>query len=369
MKLHHKLIPVMALAIVAVLVVSCSPAPDNGTVELPYDDEIVTFVYGETQTQYSIAQLRAMESITQEIIRKDDAGDITSQYSVKGVTLETVLDDLGIELADVQSLRLVAGDGYAVEIPGRIAANRLFIFAYEMDGAPLQQGTAPLRAFIPEEETMYWVRNLETIYILKADSTDRTSSVEKIVFFETLLLGLDPAEYADEENALAVTSAEVMAGVNASNTVYLLAQDNFYKHEEHETFIGAYIVVQGENTPAFRSPDLPRGMHVRNLLWFSSGDTGFLVVERALDYFDSMEVDGNTGINLLEVVLYFGLQQADSYILEAADGFSVEIAHEDLDKGIVHIREDSGQVATRFDGLPRNTSIRDLMSLRPADQE
>ena len=196
MKSHYKLIPVLTLAIVAVLVVACNPAPDNGTVELPYDDEIVTFVYGETQTQYSIAQLRAMETITQEIILKDDAGDITSQYSVKGVTLETVLGDLGIEFADVQSLRLVAGDGYAVEVPGRIAANRLFIFAYEMDGAPLLQGNAPLRAFIPEEETMYWVRNLETIYILKADSTDRASNIEKTILFETLLLGLDPAEYA-----------------------------------------------------------------------------------------------------------------------------------------------------------------------------
>ena len=64
-----------------------------------------------------------------------------------------------------------------------------------------------------------------------------------------------------------------MAGVNASDTVYLLAQDNFYKHEEYETFIEAYIVVQGENTPAFRSPDLPRNTSVRDLLEIRVADS------------------------------------------------------------------------------------------------
>ncbi len=349
------------------LAVACSPAEDD-LVDYPYDDDVITFTFGGQETEYTVAELRALAPVTEEITRWDDEGNITSQYPVKGVLLETVLADMGIDIDDLDAIRFVAGDGYAVEVPKAVFADKMVILAYQIDGEALFEGTAPLRAFIPGEEAMYWVKNLTQV-VLNPGAETGAEVIEQIFFFETLLAGLEPSDYEAEEDAMAVTTAEVFAGVNPSDSVFMLASDGFEKTEEYGVFIAEFIVTQGQNTPAFRGPDLPRGMHVRDLVWMSSGDTGFLVVENALEFFELDQVEEFIGVNLLELVEYFGLKQADSYILEASDGFSVEIAHEDLDKGIVYIREDSGQVATRFDDLPRNTSIRDLMSLRPADQE
>ena len=54
-----------------------------------------------------------------------------------------------------------------IEVPHEILAARDIIFAYEIDGKPLAEKAKPIRAVLPEERAMYWVRNLKTVEILR----------------------------------------------------------------------------------------------------------------------------------------------------------------------------------------------------------
>lgn len=316
------------------------------------------------------------EPVTEQIIRRDNEGQIYDEYPIKGVLLADVLSSISREKGELNSIRLRAGDGYSVEVPGPILLNRDIILAYEIDEKPLLEGTRPIRVFIPEEEAMYWVRNTVEISLNSKDevkeahareTTAQEDGLEKIYFFETMVSVLEEIDYPEGENQRAVRAEDLLADIEPSETVYMLATDDFEKNEEYETVLEAYFLTQGENTPAFRSPDLPRGMHIRDLAYISLGNTGIVCVENAIEMFPPQEINENVGVGFMVFFEIFGLKKADSYHLEAIDGFSAEVSYEDLIKGIVHIRE-SGQIASLFEDLPRNTAIRDLLFIKPIEK-
>ncbi len=57
-----------------------------------------------------------------------------------------------------------------------------------------------------------------------------------------------------------------------------------------------------------------------------------------------------------------GLAEVDALVLEAVDGYSVEIGWGDLSRGVIYIR-DSGEVSVAFDDLPRSANVRDLLRI------
>lgn len=351
-------------------------AAEKAGTEYPGEEDVIVIncdLHGEKE--FKVEELMEFESVEEEIIRRDNEGQIYDRYPIKGVLFRDVLASIDRDKKELKGFRVTAGDGYSVEVPRNIFIDRDVILAYEIDNEPLYEGTRPIRVFIPGEEAMYWVRNAVQITLntdeeamekKDPETTSESDQTARIFFFESLVLNLEEIDYPEGEDQKAVTAGDLLAGISASDTVYMLATDGFDKNEEYQTVLDAYFLTQGPNTPAFRSPDLPRGMHVRDLAWIFSGQTGILSVERAMELFPGMQVNDNTGIGLMELAEKFKLKKADEYILEAVDGFSAEVGYEDLKKGIIYIR-DSGQVASEFDGLPRNTAIRDLLFIKAVE--
>lgn len=344
----------------------------------PGEEDFITIVCDlEGDHVFQVETLmNEFEPVEKEIVRRDNEGEIYDRYPIKGVLLSDVLASMGRELGELVSIRLRAGDGYSIEVPGPIVMNRDIILAYEIDEEPLQDRTRPIRVFIPGEEAMYWVRNTVEISLQSTGEVKESHAVEteaqdhvleKIYFFETMVLQLEEIDYPGGQDQKAVKAADLLANIEPFPSVYMLATDSFDKNEEYDTVLTAYFLTQGENTPAFRSPDLPRGMHVRDLAYISLGHTGIVCVERAFELFPPKQIDDNTGIGFMEFIETFGLAKAEAYRLEALDGFSAEVSYEDLKNGIVHFR-DTGQVASLFEGLPRNTAIRDLLFIKPVQE-
>jgi hypothetical protein len=53
---------------------------------------------------------------------------------------------------------------------------------------------------------------------------------------------------------------------------------------------------------------------------------------------------------------------APAYTFEGVDGYTVSIAGADISKGVLTVTD--GVVATRFDGLARNTAVRGLLRIK-----
>lgn len=367
---------IAVLAAVLMVMTACGPTENEGPGPGDYtgEEDIITIECPEKgEIEISVAELMTLEATTEEIVKIGDDGEVEEQYPIKGVLLEDVLAHLGISAENLDTLRFTAGDGYSVEVPNHILSSRKLILAFEIDGEPLHQGTRPVRMFVPGEESMYWVKNTVKISITRGESGssqepggDQVGPLRRIVFFETLQSTLEVVDYSEEAGAKAVNASELLEGVQASNLVHMLASDGFEKNEELDTFKENIIVVQGENAPAFRGLDLPRGMHVKNLVALATGDTGFVFVRKGLDYFEVSTVGSDSGISLKQLVDQLGLEVAEIYVLESDDGYTVELSYEDLAAGIVYIRE-GGELASAFDGLPKNTSVKYLLSISVAE--
>lgn len=358
----------IATVIIAALILSAcgsatapasEPTPEEATSD-PWLNEIITVVEpGGTAREFSVRDLRELDAITETITRETDGGG--QEFVVTGVQLEVLCAEIGIDAATVTELTLIAGDGYSVSVPEDVLGAHSVIFAYEIDGETLQEGTAPLRAYLPGSETMYWAKNLVRIELHGASQVMPTT--ETIFFLETIFAHAELQNYGDMDRAM--RASDLLTHACTGGYIFMGAADGFEKTEHRDIFIQEFIVTTGSTAPAFRGPDLPRGMHVRDLVWLIVGDTAFYSVNRGPDLFDTATVGDQDGVSLALLATALQLAEAETYILEASDGYSVQIDGSDLDLGVVYVR-DSGEVSSAFDELPRNTSIRDLLSIRMA---
>ncbi len=359
--MSNTLVVTLIVATVAFLLPACG-SQGEGAILDPYtgeEDSIFMTCERSGPTELTVSELMDMDSVKDSIAIDTDDGP--EAYEIRGVTFSEVMDHSGGSLDDLDGIRLVAGDGYSVHVPRKIAVEETIILAYEIDGEALHEDSRPIRIFIPGQESMYWVRNLVEIELVYPEK--QVAEIEEIVFLDTRVTELEAVDYEDGD--LAIRTKDLLSGISAGS-VHMVAVDGFAKTEDYDIFVDAFIVVTGPDTPAFRSPDLPRGMHVRDLAWFSVGRTAFYSVTRGLELFAGVSVEGEEGIPLVELAEEMGLADAEIYILEAIDGYTVEVTREDLAVGIVHIRE-GGEVAAIFGGLPRNTAIRGLLSLKVAE--
>ncbi|MFO7942125.1 MAG: molybdopterin-dependent oxidoreductase [Bacillota bacterium] len=313
-----------------------------------------------TEKEVSLGEIRELPATAEEISRETDEG--REEFEVTGTTLENLSSFVDVDTEALESMVLVAGDGYSVEVPGDILENHDVIFAYELDGEPLAEGSAPLRAYLPGAESMYWVKNLVRIEF--SASAEEIGGVGSIYFLETLFAELDGEDY--EEDDRAVPTADILEYAGEGDSVFFLAADGFEKTEDREIFAEHHIVTTGETAPAFRGPELPRGMHVRDIVYFAVGKVAFYSVNRGPETFATEEIEDVPGVSLSQLAESVDLQTEGAFVLEATDGYEVEVEAEDLASGVVYLLE-SGEVAVAFRDLPKSANVKGLLCVRASE--
>ncbi|MBT9159081.1 MAG: molybdopterin-dependent oxidoreductase [Dehalococcoidia bacterium] len=331
----------------------------NVAEEVPYNvenDRKIVFTGFETDKEIRVTEIREMGSVTREATKLVRGGNGLI-ISATGILLEDVLDNLfGKSQQDFQAIRLIAGDGYSIEVPREILRNREIILAYEIDGRPLKEKHQPLRVIIPGERAMYWVFYLIEINLIpEAEETQ----VNRIIILETVVARVEQHDYEHDGNVYkAVKTADLIDAFAAGNTVgtvFIKAADGLDKNETREIFLAGYLKITGEYAPRFLAPNLPRGMHVKKVLWLSYGETSFFAVERGLEVFGVIEAGEKRGLAVQEIIKATGLVASESYIFTAADGYSVEIAVADIDESIVYVTSE-GELATYFAELGKRVT-------------
>jgi hypothetical protein len=356
MVIHKKQTAVFVAVILALLLAGCNNAPDpQGEVE-----KIIITRAGSADREFTVEQLQEYDAVERDVESVNSSGEVTP-YTVKGVLFADVLNDMELIQMELDAIRLVAGDGYSIEVGQDVLANREIILAYEVDGEPLFEDSRPIRIIIPEERAMYWVRNLVKIEILQ---TEAPVEVSEIYVIETASAALEQQEYlSDSEIQQAVATTDLIAWTDADvPNVHLLSVDGLAKNETWENFSKGLIMLTGADAPAFVGEDLPKGMHVKEILWLAADHKGFVSVANVQKKFSSVTVDGNTGIALSEVLAGMGFIEDTGIILTASDGYAVSIAQEDVSKGIIYLNNE-GKACVMFDRLPRNTSIKEILKI------
>ncbi len=359
---------IVLMILLLISLTACSsnqpPVDTEGEAKTPAPEEKIIITGADLgEKDIYISDIMKLPFVEKEVVSVNSAGN-ENKFTVKGALLTEILKTLGKDQKELSSIRLVAGDGYMMEVPSEVLAIRDIIIAYEVDGAPLEEKAKPARVIIPGERAMYWVRNLIKIEILEAREALALSS---LFVFETALKNIEQHDYTYYESLdKAVVGGDLFKDMTikgAQDTVYMKAVDGLERNEKAEIFDKGYIKFTGVETPAFVSPDIPKGMHVKDILWLSKGDIGYIFFDNAIGYVQKSKIDDREGIKLEEVFSEVSMEDSAVYLFTAVDGYEIEITKEDISKGILFLG-DSGEVSVMFDGLPKNTSVRGLLSIK-----
>lgn len=359
MKLKH--ISLM-VALLMLFMVGCSSQEAS---TLSYDGHLKLVLPDET-VEIAYNDIYAMTPITQTLKSVTSSGEeITSE--VVGISLSQLLASYDVELKDLHSLRGIAGDGYAIDVPGEILVDKDVMLIWSEDNQVYDEKKMPLRMAIDDERAMYWVSNLMEIHCLTGEVTaEVTTAAKQIVFLEAASKSLDMVDityYETVDKGVGVT--DLFKNIKPSESIKFIATDNFEKTETLEVLNQGFIKMTGEKAPLFMSPDLPKGMHVKYILQMQTGDTAFVSESNALEVYTSMTVDSEEGVSLIELIDQAGIK-ADSYTFTSRDGYAVDVAGRDVKKGI--LVKDGDIYKVKFQGLPKNTTVKDIYSISASAQ-
>ncbi len=298
--------------------------------------EIVLAGLAQGEQTVTLHDIKALEPYEGHVAGKDSQGG-TVAFDIKGAQLSELLALYGLEQADLSGIRLTASDGYSIEIPHDILAQRDVILAYETDGAPLDKDNAPVHVFIPGERAMYWVRMLSEIDVIE---TEPGEAVSKISIMEALF---DEDDYTafemDGQTYAALDTRLILDTASHTDTVRMTAADGLEKNETPENFYKGVIQMEGPDAPKFASDKLPVGMSVKKLRIIQSGGQAFYFLSSA----------AAEPVSIEKIVRDCGLVPAEDVLLRFDDGSEKVASPEELKTFAV---ESCGEVITA-DGQQR----------------
>lgn len=364
---NEKKIFLFLLFTLILLLTACSSS-NTSDVEISKDvnsdlkNEIIITGLTEDELILTVEEIRELETVSKEVTSVNSSGE-EKTFEATGTLLQNILEQQGFSQRDLMGIRFVAGDGYSIEVPKDILDKRDIILVYEIDGAPLESKSLPLRVVIPDERAMYWVGNLKTIEVLEGVEK---SEVSKILFLETLkeTMNLEDYNYYNSVDK-AIKTQDLLKNTEADNiseTVYIKAADGLEKNETLSNFEVAYIKMTGSDIPTFLSPDMPKGMYVKDIFYFSYDTTAWISYEKAQEKLENLDVEKVKGIKVVDVLKEITFAEDQTYIFMATDGYVVEIDANDLSKGILY-QDEKGRLNVFFEGLPKNTRVKDLLSI------
>jgi len=318
----------VAILLLAALLCLAACAPKE---ETPDSTQAITLTGLGEEIQLTARELKALPAIETEAFTHDSKNrERTNQ--VKGVLLDEVLRPHGKTQADFAALTVSSDDGYQVSIPNDVLVARRVIIAYEMDGYAI-----PLRLCVPEERTMYWVKNLSQ---LDFSSNQEAQVCTKVIILETAVASLETVDFpynANTDKAVKIRDLAEKYFVPSAEFVSIMAKDGLSPTMTWEAFLDNLLKLDGDAAPLLGRPDSIGAMSIKGFKYALCGDTALIFVG-----------DGTTVKDILDIL---SIPVSGNFILTGEDGRTVVIsAAETAGVGIV-ISKDGTAEANGMVGL------------------
>ncbi|HHX54060.1 MAG TPA: hypothetical protein GX704_04040 [Clostridiales bacterium] len=321
--------------------VAASPSATQASGSALASDAVLEIEGEGVSITLTSAQMLARNQETFKCTNIDSSGNV-SEVTVTGFSLTDLLAENGVDLAEIASMNLVASDGYVMSAPAEIYADTEVYIMLNRDGEDLEYP----RSCIPEQRSMYWVKNLLKVELVsgEAAAARENVSVKKITVFREAVTLLEPDSlnnrgYDVEAYSLRAYFEEYGKEIPAA-PVTMTALDGFTKTETPEIFLANYVTLEAEpgeedDLPLYFSEDISDGMRVKQL-------------EAVVSYEDAVYF--GSGISIPDLFELVGMEDAESYNFIASDGFVSEIPADAIPFGVIYTDEAKGYIRAKFEG-------------------
>jgi len=327
---NSRIITILVLIIASFSFFSCAKV-EKEAVQEKNESGKFTILGPSINIEFSVEQVKKdFKSVTADVISISSSGE-RNEMTVEGVTLKDLLESKKIDLSSFKSIRVVAGDGYSIEIPEEIFSKRQVILTYKINGEFLNDKSKPIRIIIPDERALYWARNVVKIELLQKKDTITT---EKIVFLETAYKKLPQTKYMYYETQDIVVPVTKLLSTycgDCKGELDFESTDGLNRSETYENALISFIKINGKGKPLFLSPDLPGGMYIKSILLFKVNNTCFYSIESGIE---TMTKDGKE-LSWSYILSSTGLAESEKYIITDLDGNKSIVEAEKLEKGII----------------------------------
>ncbi|MEG1806079.1 MAG: hypothetical protein RR327_06795, partial [Clostridia bacterium] len=257
---------ILSLVLIIALVLSLFVGCGNSTAQSGLDKNSSLEISGMgIDEKYDSAALAKMK--LQEITCKttSSSGE-TKTVTVKGFSLKDILKAKNVELKNVPSVNLIASDGYIMNATAAEYGNSDIYVLLEYEGELLDEP----RSCIPDKRTMYWVKNLSKIELVKGE-VEKLAEVSEIGLFVEGKNGLTAEKIDNRGEKVDAYSLkayfEKTFGKTQKESLKLIALDGFEKNETADVFFKNYVstAVDKKDAPLYFSDKISDGMRVKQL--------------------------------------------------------------------------------------------------------
>ncbi len=342
MKKRYLTIFAVLLLAIPLLLSACTkpPVEPQKTTALATDAKL-EIVGDDVNITLNAEEMAGLPQETFTTTTVSSSGEV-SEVTVTGFSVNDLLAEHGVDLLEIASLNFVAADGYVMSAPAETYADTHVYVMLSRDGEDLEYP----RSCIPEQRTMYWVKNLAKIELSPdglATAGDK-SQVTNIAIFREGIKDLEPTMLDNRGTQSASYSLmeyfEQFCRALPDKPVTMVAQDGFEKTETAEIFLESYVTLDPESedkddSPLYFSQETSMGMRVKHLDLVISGEDAV--------YFGSE-------ISVADLFELVGMAEAESYRFVAGDGYVTEIPSDAIEFGTIYTDPEKGYMRAKFDG-------------------
>jgi len=241
----------------------CTSAPRQE----PETGQAITLTGLPEEVRLTEKEVKALPIIETEAFTRDSKNRERTNR-VKGALLDDVLSAYGKRQADFTAITALSEDGYQVSIPNDILVSRQVIIVYEMDGWQI-----PLRLCVPEERTMYWVKNLSA---LAFSGGQEPQACTRVIILETAVASLSKVDFAYNANvdkAVRVSDLAAKYLTQPDAFVYIKARDGLSPTTTYEAFVSDLLKLDGDAAPLLGRPESFGAMSIKGFRYALCGDT------------------------------------------------------------------------------------------------
>lgn len=293
---------------------------------------------------------------------------LLEEFKATGPTVKDVLEHMGINYKDYKGIGFTGRDNYYCLVTPEIIAERELILALTVDGQnELPDELRPARLCVQGEFGPYWVKMVDRIVLYKEIPEKDITSVW---VFKNLAEGIEPYQYeyyGSKDDAIELAQIFSRFDNVDSKAFFTMKSSDGFKKNEAINMVSQryYIKVSGEDAPMNMAPNIKLGMNVMHIAWFSTNADAAIFPEEIIELTGERQVGAHKGISLSAMLEEIGLTDIENKQFEVVgtDGNSVRVSGQELDKGILLIKEDGSYPVVWHEGEGLKP-IDNLMRLR-----
>ena len=348
------LMTAMLLVAIMLTVLGCAGNKTKDSGDPKYEAQVITIEglnsaqdADVSLTEISVAELRQLPQYDLDASYKRTTG-LTEKFQMSGPYLTEIIKHLGGNLQDYAGLGVVGSDGYYCLLSKEvIKATPDLMLALTIDGeAKLDEDNAPARLAVQGQFGPYWVKRIEKIILYKQIPEKVITSVW---VFDNLAAGIEPYKYeyyGSKDNAIDMEQVFTRLDHVDSKAFFTMKSSDGFKKNEVLNMVKSryYIKVEGKDAPTNVSPYIKLGMNVQNISWVSTNADAAIFPNKMMEYMDTVEIDGQKGITLAEVLYETEVKavKSASFDILGTEGEKITVAGADMSKGILVVRKDGG---------------------------